>query len=92
MSYVQIKDPESVLDYTLDWADFLAAGETIDTSTWAVSPSGSLAIDDNSNTGATATVWLSAGTRREVYAATNTIETTEGRTEQRSITVRVEER
>ncbi len=89
---VLVKDPDAVLDYTLDWsADYLASGETISTSSWAVTPTG-LTIDSDSNDTTTTTVFVSGGTRGKIYRLTNTITTSESRTEQRSLTIRVEER
>lgn len=38
--YTQDKDPQEVIDYTIDWSDHLASGETISTSTWTF-PNGS---------------------------------------------------
>lgn len=90
------KDPIAVLDYTLDYNDaadpYLEGGETISTSTWSVAPTGELIIDADSNTTTTATVTVSAGTAGNVYRLTNTLTTSAGRTEERSIILRVQER
>ena len=91
MTLVQIKDPDSVLDFTHNWSDWLTGVEEISTSEWSVSPSG-LTIDSDSETATTATVWLSAGNVGEVYVVTNQIVTDGNRTCDRTITVRVEER
>lgn len=89
---VILKDPSAVLDYTHDWDDeYLLGGETISTSTWAVSPSG-LTIDSESETTTTTTVWVSGGTAGKVYLLTNTVTTSASRTEQRTLTIRVEDR
>lgn len=94
MSNVHLKDPDEVIDYTVDWTadDWLASGEEISTSTWSVSPTGSLTIDSESETTTTATAFVSAGTVGKVYRLTNEIVTDQGRTGQRSVIVRVEER
>ena len=90
---VLLKDPEAVLDYSVDWsADYLQVDELIATSAWAVDPAGELTVDDESDADGVTTVWLSAGERRSTYVVTNTITTSEGRTEERSITIRVEDR
>lgn len=84
------QDPADVLDYALDWTDWLDDGETISTSSWAVTPSGlttSLASIVNNNT--TAVVWLSGGTVGNSYTVTNHITTTDSRTVERSITVAI---
>ena len=83
------KDPNAVLDYTVDWTRWLA-GDQIATSDWLV-PTG-LAKMADSKTGSTATVWLSGGTAGQSYTVTNRITTAAGRTEDRSFIVTVEER
>ena len=77
-----IKDPNAVLDYTVDWEEWLDT-DTISTSTWSV-PSG-ITQDSESESTTTTTIWLSGGTDGFVYACKNTIVTTNGRTEERTI-------
>jgi len=89
MSQSFLKDPDSQLDYTISWLSWLN-GDTIATSSWAAESG--ITIEDESNTTTTATVWLSGGTLGEVYLATNTIVTAGGRTDERSITLRVTEK
>lgn len=84
------KDPEAVLDYSWDWQHWLEAGETITAASVTV-PAG-LTKDSESNNTTSVTVWLSGGTAGESYAVTCEIETTEGRTDQRSITILVRDR
>ena len=85
------KDPASVLDYTIDWGtNWLAAGETISTSAWTVESG--ITKDSDSNTTTTATVWLSGGTAGTVYTVTNRITTSAGRTAERSLYIKVEDR
>ena len=76
------KDPEAVLDYQVDWSDWLD-DDTIDTSEWTV-PAG-LTEDSDSNTYTVAKVWLSGGTAGATYAVENKITTTDGRTDERTI-------
>jgi hypothetical protein len=83
------KDPNAVLDYTIDWTRWLA-GDQIATSEWLV-PTGLTKVADT-KTASSATVWLSGGTAGQSYTVTNRITTTGGRTEDRSFTIRVEER
>lgn len=49
-------DPGAVLDYALDWSDWLPAGATISTATWTVV--GGTAISSAIAEGST-TVWIS---------------------------------
>lgn len=83
-------DPNSVLDYSVDWSSWLASGETISSSVWTVEAG--LTKDSESNTTTVATVWVSSGTAGSDYEATNRITTTDGRTDDRTITIRVRER
>ena len=83
------KDPNAVLDYSIDWTRWLA-GDQIATSEWII-PSGLTKMAD-SKTSTSATVWLSGGSVGQSYTVTNRITTAAGRTEDRSFTIRVEER
>lgn len=84
------KDPDAVLDWVWDWNEWLDDGEIISTSQFITTVG--LVIDSISNTTKTATVWLSGGTAGQVYQVTNRITTSAGRTDDRSITIRVTER
>ena len=86
MSSTYTKDPDAVLDYMVDWEQWLD-GDTISTSTWTV-PSG-ITKDSDSKTDTTATVWLSGGTLNDDYEVVNRIVTAGGRTEDRTLTIRV---
>ena len=83
------KDPNAVLDYTIDWTRWLASDQ-IATSEWLV-PAGLTKMAD-SKTASSATVWLSGGTAGQSYTVTNRITTAAGRTEDRSFIAKVEER
>lgn len=91
-----VKDPEAVLEYTVDWDDLaLESGETISTSAWAVSPAESPGLEvasspSPSNTDGTATAWVTGGVVGHVYRLVNTITTSLGRTYEQSIVIRVE--
>ena len=83
------KDPEAVLDYTINWTAWLD-GDTILTSVWTV-PTG-ITKDSESNTTLRATAWLSGGTDGTNYIVVNTIVTAAGRTDERSVVVYVRDR
>lgn len=89
MSKVYEKDPNAILDYVNDWSDWLIS-DTIVTSSWIV-PSG-ITKDDEAQSTTTATIWLSGGTVNTDYSVVNRIVTTAGRTEDRTITIRVRQR
>lgn len=85
-----VRDPDSVLDYVADWSAWLEAGETIVTSSWIV-PTG-IVMGPDTHDGTTATIWLSGGTNGTDYRITNRVVTTAGRTDDRSITIKVRQR
>ena len=90
MANVKLKDPDSVLDYTNDWSDWLSGSEVISTSTWSVDTG--ITQDSESETNTTATIFVSGGSAGETYRLTNEIVTDQARTAERSVIVRVEER
>lgn len=83
------KDPDAVLDYQIDWSDWLGA-DTISASTWAADTG--ITVDSETETTTAATVWLSGGTAGDDYVVTNEIVTAGGRTEQRSLLIRCRQR
>lgn len=88
------KAPGATEDFAVDWArandPWLETGETITTSTWDV-PTG-LTQGATSHTTTAATVWLSGGTLDRTYSVSNTITTSQGRTDVRTITVTIKNR
>jgi hypothetical protein len=85
-----VKDPNALLDYSIDWYDWLnPLGDQILTSTWVATPG--ITITTDTNTLTNTTVWLEGGVQG-VYRVTNTIETLGGRRDERSLTIRVQER
>lgn len=83
-----LKDPNATLDYVINWATYLGA-DTILVSSWIV-PSGITSVTDT-DTATTATIWLSGGTVGQKYALTNRILTAGGRTDDRTIYIKVKE-
>jgi len=84
------KDPSAVLDYQIDWTDWLAltppgTADTISTSTWTV-PTGITKASDSKTTVKT-TVWVSGGTAGQQYELVNRIVTVAGRTAERTIVI-----
>jgi hypothetical protein len=90
---VIIKDPAAELDYGFDWATdgWLATGETVTTSTWTVA-AGLVQAASGISAGKVTTVWLSGGVAGTDYTVTNRIVTSGGRTDERSLTIRVRQR
>jgi len=86
----KLKDPNAVVDFFIDWTDWLATGETISTSTWTAESG--ITVDTSSNSTVKATVWLSGGTAGTEYTLTNRIVTNAGRTDERRLFITVTER
>lgn len=82
-----LKDPDSTVDYQIDWSQWLGGSDTILTSTWQV-PTG-LTYESDSRTTTTTTVWVSGGTVGAVYPLTCRVTTAQGRITDRTIHVRM---
>ena len=101
-----IKDPSAILDYKFDWApltngrsgatsDWLGSGETINSHTITISPSGGLALNAAStltDSDTSVTAWLKEGTAEVEYSVVCHIVTTDGRTDERTMRIKVEQR
>lgn len=90
MYYAPPKDPDAVLPYDLTWSGWLGAGERITSSTWIVETG--ITKDSDSFTDTITIIWLSGGTAGERYEVTNRITTSEGKTEDRTLIIQVEDR
>jgi hypothetical protein len=85
------KDPDAVLDYSVDWSLWLA-GDEISASEWILEEGALLEQVSGTNTTTKATVWLRGGQAGTTYLVTNRIVTAGGRTDERTISVKVEDR
>lgn len=85
-----LKDPDAVLDYSLDWTNWLEAGEIITAS--VVTVSAGITLDSDSFTDTRATAWISGGTTGVVYTVSSRITTNLSRIDERTITIRVTNR
>lgn len=85
-----VKDPDAVLDWRWDWSQWLADGETITVSVFTVSAG--LVKNSDTHSATSATVWLAGGTPGTPYSVANRITTSQGRTDERTITIRVTNR
>jgi hypothetical protein len=84
-----IKDPNAVLDYQWDWSAWLPDDDTIASAT--VTAESGLTVDSSSNADATVTAWLSGGTVGSDYNVTCRIVTADGRTDDRTIRIIVQD-
>lgn len=80
-----LKDPQAVLDYTIDWAAWLPSGDTI--STAVATATAGLTVDSTAHTTTTSTAWLSGGTAGTSYDVKFHITTGSGRQDDRTITI-----
>lgn len=87
-SFFTQKDPADILDYSIDWSQWLAAGDFISTSTWT-SYNPAITLATNNFGTATTTIWATGGTAGEVYNIGNVIITNDGRQEERRIELTV---
>ena len=85
-----LKDPSAVLDYAFDWTEWLAAGETITDHT--ITADTGITVDSSTEDAGKVTVWLSGGTAGINYKVACLITTTAGRTDERTIWIKVVER
>lgn len=88
-----LKDPQSRVDYAIEWTSYLD-GQTVAASAWSVEPAepDGLAVDGSSHDLLRTAATLSGGICGHVYSVTNRVTLTDGRSDERSITLRVEER
>ena len=78
-----IHAPSAVLDYGFYWEDWLEVGETISTSTWVVDSPLTKSSEQNSNN--ITSLFVTGGVVSKSYKLVNTITTSAGRTDARTI-------
>ena len=88
-----LKDPHSRVDYAIDWSPYLE-GQAIAMSLWAVEPDedGGIAIEEASFEAARTAARLAGGLIGHSYTVSNRVTFSDGTTDVRSITLRVETR
>ena len=85
-----LKDPSAVLDYVFDWSGWLAIGETITDHT--ITADTGITVDSSTELDGKVTVWLSGGTAGINYKVACLITTSAGRTDERTIWIKVTNR
>lgn len=88
-----LKDPQSRVDYAIDWSVHLD-GQTIEASLWVITPdeAGGVVAEENSFEPARTAARLAGGLTGHSYAVANLVTLSDGSTDVRSITLRVEAR
>ena len=90
-----MKDPDAVLDYSVDWgAEYLPPDDLIAESQWAVDPDepDGVSVAGSDFDALTTTVKAAGGAPGKIYRLINHVVTAAGRTDSRSIVLRVENR
>jgi hypothetical protein len=88
---VYAKDPNAVLDYRWDWSAWLAVGDNIATHDVVIT-SGNVVLDSDSHDTDSVTAWVSGGTAGTTATLTARITTAQLRTDDRTITLHIQER
>ncbi len=91
------KLPSELLDYSVDWTEWLAGsdgtlGDSINASSWifpATVPDTTLVDFENDLQEGVATKWIGGGTVGRIYVVTNEIDTKQGRHASRSFKIYV---
>lgn len=83
-------DPDSVLDYSVDWTAWLAEGETITSYTFTADTG--LTVVSDSEADGVVTVWLTGGTAGRRYKVECQVTTDQDRTDERSFFLKVVDR
>jgi len=89
-----LKDPQSRLDYHIDWAAEYLGQQSLAVSEWYVSPDedGGLAIAENGHDAARSFVIITGGIAGQIYTLTNRVTLDNLLIDERTITIRVEAR
>jgi hypothetical protein len=89
-----VKDPDSRIDFEFDWAVAYPDGQAVTASVWTVAPgeAGGVAVAGAAHDLTRATATLAGGVAGRVYRVTNRVTLSDGQIDERSMTVRVEER
>jgi pyruvoyl-dependent arginine decarboxylase (PvlArgDC) len=88
-----LKDPQARVDYAIDWSPYLD-GQTIEASLWFVVPdeAGGIAAEESSFEPGRTAARLAGGHAGHIYSVSNQVTLSDGTTDIRSLTLRVEAR
>ncbi len=92
-----VKDPSATVDYGIDWgAGYLSENEAINNSSWDIFPKeedGDLMVHNVPDFSGTQTsIFIKGGIIRKIYRLTNRIITSAGRSDERTIIIKIGER
>ncbi|SEI85545.1 hypothetical protein SAMN05518849_1011122 [Sphingobium sp. AP50] len=88
-----VKDPDARIDHGVDWSAYLA-GQSLVASGWTVAPveTGGLVVEASAFEAQRSSARLSGGVIGHVYRLTNRVTLSDGQVDERTLTIRVEER
>lgn len=91
---IYLKDPQAILDYAIDWPLGWVGEATIVSALWTVAPGepDGLTIADETIAGLRTIARLGGGVAGRVYRVAAGVTLSDGRADERSLTLRVEER
>lgn len=91
---LMVKDPGTRIDFEFDWSIAYPDGQAVLSSEWTVLPGEpqGLAVTGAAFDLMQSTVTLAGGIAGHVYRLTNRVALSDGQIDERSVTVRVEER
>ena len=89
-----LKDPQSRIDYEFDWGAGYLHGQSIVASNWTVAPVevDGLTIESDSFDLLRSAARIAGGVVGHVYSVANRVTLSDGTVDERSITLRVEQR
>ena len=89
-----LKDPQSRVDYSIDWSANYLGDHLITQSSWSVSPpeDGGLIVTAQSHDGRRSAVTVEGGIMGHCYDLTNQVLLSSGERDERSISFKVESR
>ncbi|MBX3562464.1 MAG: hypothetical protein KF780_11710 [Sphingomonas sp.] len=88
-----LKDPQSRVDYAIDWGGYMD-GQAIAESIWSATPdeAGGIVVEAASFDLNRSAARIAGGLAGRVYSVANRVTMSDGSVDERSITLRVEER
>lgn len=89
-----LKDPDAVLDYSVDWGAEYLGSDQLATSEWSIEPAeaGGVTVEASEFDATTSTVKARGGVPGRIYRLVNHVVLGSGRIDTRSIVLRVEKR
>lgn len=84
-----IQDSDSILDYTLDWSNWLVSDDTLAHAVFY--PDVGLVLVSENNTSTTASCWIAGGAAGSTYNVTCHITTDRGRQDDRTFQLYIKE-